>query len=460
MTLPRLLRAATVSPLLVVVCATLGPLSAARADGADPSGEAMPGAVAGWNQVYANDFTSANLGAFQVYNGPAPEPGACWASNHAVVTGGELELKGDSDPGQLAALGCSDTTYEDVTAGLKLTAISQTYGMYEVRARVDAGQGVSVGAQLWPTDDDWNNGIVFMEDNGEPTRSSNLATTYSSQTSIDRGSVSADMTQWHTYGVIWSPGEVQYTLDGQVWHTVTGADVPDVPAQLALQTESWQCGANSWEQCIASSSPAEMDMDVDWIVAYQASSPTSGPPVPPTSPTTTSGVPPTPTTPTTSTSKPPTATKTGTTSTTSGSPTSTSSTGSTPRRRHSHRRRSRVSFGATAQPASIALGVSGRLVIGALPDSHQARHGYLMWVRYGTRKAVGTGTVWTRAAGSGAARAHGVAKISASRVRNGSFTRLTTDVGHGRSRSIRHWALINDHGRIWWKSVGSSTRRR
>jgi hypothetical protein len=38
--------------------------------------------------------------------------------------------------------------------------------------------------------------------------------------------------------------------------------------QLALQTEAWRCGANNWEECANSSTPSEIDLDVDWIAAY------------------------------------------------------------------------------------------------------------------------------------------------------------------------------------------------
>lgn len=34
------------------------------------------------------------------------------------------------------------------------------------------------------------------------------------------------------------------------------------------ETQAWQCGVSSWEQCANSTTPAEVDMDVAWIAVY------------------------------------------------------------------------------------------------------------------------------------------------------------------------------------------------
>jgi beta-glucanase (GH16 family) len=141
--------------------------------------------------------------------------------------------------------------------------------------RVDNGQGYSLVASLWPTSDTWPPEIDFTEDSGGSPRTTDAATehwgvgTNYYQLTND---LTVNLTQWHTVGVEWTPGKIVYTMDGVPWATEANANVSNVPMQLALQIQAWQCGASSWEQCANSSTPAEVDMDVDWIAVYSPAS--------------------------------------------------------------------------------------------------------------------------------------------------------------------------------------------
>ncbi len=269
----RLLTCLVMTAALVTTLSS--PASATPDVGTDPSGQSMPGAIPGWTQTYADDFTNpSTLSNYQVYGnfGAAPDgSGSCFSANHVEVTGGELVLKAYQDPAAVASNGCGGDLNQIVSGGVKLTANSQTYGKYEVRMRVDNGQGVSLVALLWPTSDTWPPEIDFTEDNGAAPRATDWATEHwgtSANPSQLSDTLAVDLTQWHTVGVEWSPGKIVYTMDGLPWATETNADVPDVPMQLALQTEAWQCGVSSWEQCADGSTPAEVDMDVDWVAVY------------------------------------------------------------------------------------------------------------------------------------------------------------------------------------------------
>jgi beta-glucanase (GH16 family) len=265
------------SSALLVVAVALGVgvwarASAVPASSTDPSGQSMPGVIAGWTQTFADDFTSpASLNNYYVYaGGPGDGSDSCWATSHAVVTGGELVLKGFKDPAAVAANNCATDTNEWVTGGVKLQT-SQLYGKYEVRERVDNGQGVSAVSLLWPTSNTAPPEIDFMEDNGAATRTDETASEHWGTPTIDNrltDTLTLDLSQWHTVGVEWSPGKLVYTMDGVPWATETNANVSNVPMQLALQTEAWQCGTSAWEECASSSTPAEVDMDVDWIAVY------------------------------------------------------------------------------------------------------------------------------------------------------------------------------------------------
>ena len=241
----------------------------------NPSGAPLPGAIPGWTEDFTDNFTTSTLSsAWQAYNsgGVAPDgSGSCFAANHDSVVGGELVIHGYKDPTNAAAEGCSNDTNQWVTGGVKLISKSQTYGKYEIRMRVDNGEGVSVVALLWPTNNTWPPEIDFTEDNGVSPRTYDYGTEHwgpAATPSQITDTLAVNLTQWHTVGVEWSPGKIVYTMDGKPWGTDTNANVSDVPMQMAIQTQAWQCGANSWEQCANGSTPAQVNLDVDWVAVY------------------------------------------------------------------------------------------------------------------------------------------------------------------------------------------------
>jgi beta-glucanase (GH16 family) len=259
--------------LILLAAAFLAATASATAPAAlaqSPSGQAMPvGNIHGWRQTLADDFTSTTLGSgWSAYWGqPGGDPGGWWDPSHATVANGILTLRTYPDPTACVfSWGCRAAGGE-VSGGLK-SSLAQTYGKYEVRFRIDHGQGVAFAALLWPASNTWPPEIDFAEDNGADPRTTNFATLHygANNTQVSR-SIAVDLTQWHTLGVEWTKGRVAYTLDGRTWATVTNSHVPSIPMKLAVQTQAWGSG-NSWEQPITSSTPAEVDMQIDWIVAY------------------------------------------------------------------------------------------------------------------------------------------------------------------------------------------------
>jgi len=136
---------------------------------------------------------------------------------------------------------------------------------------MDQGKGISLILLLWPQDESWPPEIDFAEDNGANPRNFIDATCwYTSRghgMSIVKELKSIDTTQWHTYGVEWTAGKLVYTIDGQPWETLTSQYVPSIPMHLCIQTQAWSCGLD-WENCPDSSTPANVNMYVDWAVQY------------------------------------------------------------------------------------------------------------------------------------------------------------------------------------------------
>ncbi len=228
-------------------------------DSSEPSGYAPPpaDALAGYTLTYETDFPGSSIPAgWDVYHGnPVSDPGAQFGSAHSVVSNGILSLNTWQDP----AYGG-----EWVTGGLS-TNIAQTYGADFVRSRV-TGAGPTMVELLWPANNQWPPEIDFAESAGSTT---SLSATVHFGTStvnhIDQQVLSGiDLTQWHTWGVVWTPTSITYSVDGKVWGQVTVASqIPDIPMTLDLQQQTW-C-SSGWA---CPSGP--QSMQVDWVAEYTA----------------------------------------------------------------------------------------------------------------------------------------------------------------------------------------------
>ena len=233
-------------------------------------GQAMPvGNIPGWHQVFADDFkgTALNTSNWYPYAGrPGSDPVGWWDPSHVIVRGCELTLRGyRGAPGKPGLF---------VTGGIGMTnAHAQTFGKYLVRIRADSGDGISAIALLWPRANVWPPEIDFDEDGGGD-RTHISATLHCGPNGRDdcqvqRSLSGYDFSQWHTLGVEWTRGKLVYTIDGTVWATVIDPRVPAIPMVLDIQAQSLAC--SPYNTCLDSSTPAEVNVQVAWVVAYAPS---------------------------------------------------------------------------------------------------------------------------------------------------------------------------------------------
>jgi outer membrane protein OmpA-like peptidoglycan-associated protein len=210
----------------------------------------------GYQQSYVNDFTGSSLpSGWGTFNGtPGSDPGTSWAPSHVVVSGGLLQLNAYQD---------SKYNNEWVTGGVCQCGVAQTYGAYFVRSKL-TGAGPTQVELLWPTSG-WPPEIDFNETYGD-TSGSMATLHYDSSNDQTQQTVSIDMTQWHTWGVIWTPTSVTYTVDGNVWGSVTVAsEIPSQPMTLDIQQQAW---CSSGFACPTS----DQSTEVDWVAEYTAGS--------------------------------------------------------------------------------------------------------------------------------------------------------------------------------------------
>jgi beta-glucanase (GH16 family) len=152
---------------------------------------------------------------------------------------------------------------EWVTGGACLCGITgQTYGAYFVRSRM-TGAGPTGVELLWPDGNVWPPEIDFNETYGGTSGTSATVHYNSANSQIGR-SLNIDMTQWHTWGVIWTPNSITYTVDGTVWGTeTTAASIPNMPMHISLQSQTW-C-SSGW-----ACPTTPQSMQVDWVAQYKA----------------------------------------------------------------------------------------------------------------------------------------------------------------------------------------------
>jgi beta-glucanase (GH16 family) len=149
-------------------------------------------------------------------------------------------------------------------------SFSQTYGYFEMRAELPAGQGTWPAFWLLPENGSWPPEIDTMEMLGN-----NPGTYY---TSVHSGSAANEINAgqpdtvgdtssgYHTYGVDWEPDHIAYYFDGQqVYQTATPADM-NTPmymiANLAL--------GGPWGGNVDGTTSFPADMNIDWIRAYSS----------------------------------------------------------------------------------------------------------------------------------------------------------------------------------------------
>jgi beta-glucanase (GH16 family) len=221
-----------------------------------------PHAAGVWYPVFYDNFKSGLTSRWGLYSGePSGDPGGWWDPSHDVVRDGILNLETYRDPrfgGRWVSGGLSSAPI-----------LSQTYGKYEVRLRVDRGKGISFVALLWPSHGPWPPEIDFAENGGETNARSYMTATlhYGADDNQLARTLPGDFTQWHVLGVEWTPDTLAFTVDGRSWAVIRSSAVPHERMEMDLQTQAGTCG-DQLAPCPDSSTPARVTAQISWVAAY------------------------------------------------------------------------------------------------------------------------------------------------------------------------------------------------
>jgi hypothetical protein len=235
------------------------PVPAAEAVPVAPVSETLPvGDLPGWRQVFAEDFTDGDvpIGGF-----PGPAYGARWSANYfdgtpdtAAQQVPKTERKSGYYPSKVLSVhdGVLDMflhSENGVAMGAAPSPIfggatqrpwnSLTYGRYSVRFKADALAGFKLAWLLWPDSKQWpqDGEIDFPE--GDLSRVIYAALHYVGPDGhhFDVFRPNVPFGAWHTATTEWSPGRIEFFLDGRsIGVTTTG--IPFKPMHYILQTES------------------------------------------------------------------------------------------------------------------------------------------------------------------------------------------------------------------------------
>lgn len=240
----------------------------------DAGGGAPIGDLPGWRQIFVEDFTRpAALGTFTTdsYYGPRfqrtyPYP---WkdTSKHGTydpgktlsVANGMLDADMHTDGTEICVAAVEPT--------LPLATRGQTYGRYAIRFRVDAVAGYKTAWLLWPDSGLRSEGeIDFPEGNldGVIKAFMHYASNDGTANSLgvqDAFASTATYPVWHTSVIEWSPGRVNFVLDGKVLGTSTTSQVPSRPMHWVIQSETALSGA-------LPSTSAHAHVSVDWLAVW------------------------------------------------------------------------------------------------------------------------------------------------------------------------------------------------
>lgn len=153
------------------------------------------------------------------------------------------------------------------TSGVITTqpSFAQTYGYFEMRAKLPRGKGVWPAFWLLPADLSWPPEVDIMESVGDPSK---YYVTYHSSVAKDGGTeVPISPDAFHTFAVSWDSKDVIWFVDGrEVKRLPTPADMHKpmfMVANLAL--------GGDWAGQPDASTPFPAKLSIDYIRAYRFS---------------------------------------------------------------------------------------------------------------------------------------------------------------------------------------------
>ncbi|MCA1326028.1 family 16 glycosylhydrolase [Herbaspirillum sp. alder98] len=193
--------------------------------------------------------------------------------NPFSVDGSVLTITGDRTPPALLR----SVWNQAYTSGLLSSheMFAQTYGYFEMSAKVPSSQALLPAFWMLPVDRSWPPEIDILEAPGHmPDKLTRAVHWVSPDTSAHASSgcytpTPAFADGFHTYGVLWLPDRIVYYYDRMVVAQVATKPGMDKPFYLMINMAvggRWQGAANQ-------NTPLPQRMLVDWVAVYSVAGP-------------------------------------------------------------------------------------------------------------------------------------------------------------------------------------------
>jgi beta-glucanase (GH16 family) len=152
---------------------------------------------------------------------------------------------------------------------VSLPNLNLTYCRVRFRGRFDKGRGLKMCALLWPETGFQPPEIDFAESRTEDGERTTMCMTlhYPPKAGAAmRAEIGRDFSQWHTWGVTWTPGRLSCTVDGRAWTVIEDATagkvvVPTTPMHFGVQTTMGSPGKAKPD----ATTPPEVSLHIDRV---------------------------------------------------------------------------------------------------------------------------------------------------------------------------------------------------
>ncbi len=236
----------TLAIIMTVGVIVGGALFTMPIDNAKSAGSPYPPTDSEYEKVWSDEFNGDSLdtNVWSPYTGGwnASEVQGCYteSAENINVSGGSLNLIGLYKPG----VTCNKGKNKDFTSGFVETKEKQawTYGYFEARIKMPNNKSTWPAFWMSPNVKRYGEGWPM---NGEidivETKGSDLDyaaadahwgksitnKTHKNSHKSDLPAGFSNTTDWHTYGVKWTEGKLEYFIDGKSYHTVEGFGQPN-----------------------------------------------------------------------------------------------------------------------------------------------------------------------------------------------------------------------------------------
>jgi beta-glucanase (GH16 family) len=199
----------------------------------------------------------------QLYVDPdfAPGGGPPLKLNPFALQNGTLSINFQQAPAEHAKR-LRDFKY---VSGLITTqpSFTQTYGYFEMRAKLPRGKGVWPAFWLLPADLSWPPEIDIMESVGDPSKV--YVVYHSNAAKIEGREIAVSPDDFHTFGLSWTKDEIAWFVDGkEVRREKTPADMHKPMYMLANIASG-----GDWAGAPDASTPLPARLTIDYIRAYR-----------------------------------------------------------------------------------------------------------------------------------------------------------------------------------------------